>query len=121
MKKRVLIVDDEPRCRRLIAIFLEGKGWQTIEAHNGIEGLKIAKTQKPDLILADVNMPHISGLDVFKELKKNQLTKDIPFILMSADPKFGDIVSELGCSFFEKSTSLEELNSLINRIGNDFK
>ena len=66
---RVLVVDDDPRARELLRDFLTAKDYDVIEAATGAEGLKRLREDRPHLILLDINLPDISGLDVLREAK----------------------------------------------------
>ncbi len=87
MRKKILIVDDEPGIARLLAIRLQAKGYETIEAYDGIQCCIIAEEEVPDLILLDIKMPVEDGIGAFKKLIKMELTKKIPVIFMTAYPK----------------------------------
>ncbi len=69
MGKKVLIVDDDPDVRLFNQTVVEENGYTPVEASNGEEGLKIAKKEKPDLVLLDVLMPKQSGIRFYRELK----------------------------------------------------
>lgn len=80
---RVLLIDDDPVACELHHRFLKKNGFAVIVAHNGQEGIKLARIEKPDLITLDVMMPGKNGWDVLQELKQDPLLKDIPVIMVS--------------------------------------
>lgn len=82
--KKILIVDDIPANRILLKAFLANKGYQFIEAENGHQGLELALEHKPDLILMDITMPIMSGVEATQSIKKEPSIKDIPVIATSA-------------------------------------
>jgi len=85
MTKRVLLVDDEDDIREVAAMSLETvAGWTVIAARSGLEGLKIAAEQQPDVILLDVMMPDMDGPSTFKNLQTGEATKAIPVIFLTA-------------------------------------
>jgi DNA-binding response OmpR family regulator len=84
MAKKILIVDDEPDMLEILRFRLEKNGYKIVTASSGEEGLKKAETAKPDLILLDILLPGMSGLEVARKLKKNKLTKNIPIIIVTA-------------------------------------
>lgn len=88
MKKRILIVDDEPAIVRLLSLRLQMKGYDIIKAYDGVECVKIAVKEIPDLILLDIKMPKQDGIGAFKKLIEMDITKNIPVIFMTAYPKF---------------------------------
>lgn len=84
MSKRVLMVDDEPDLIKVVHVRLAALGYEVIAANNGLEGLKKAEKEKPDLILLDVMMPRMDGLDVLRRLKDNPGTAAIPVLMLTA-------------------------------------
>jgi len=82
---RVLIVEDEKPIRELLNDFLTDEGYVTLLAENGEEGVEIARTEHPDLILMDLMLPLLSGLDAIRSLKEDHETRDIPVVVMSAN------------------------------------
>jgi len=83
MAKKILIVDDEPEIVGILKFRLSSWGYETLSALNGEEALKVAATEKPDLILLDVMMPGMSGFEVLKKLKSQDITKAIPVIMVT--------------------------------------
>jgi two-component system, sensor histidine kinase len=79
-RRQILIVDDYPGARYLRSRILSEGGYEVLEAATGSEALVIARTLKPSLILLDVNLPDISGLEVCEQLKKDPETAAIPVI-----------------------------------------
>lgn len=82
--KKVLVVEDTAVLREEIVDILNMEGYQTIEAENGLEGLNMVKTGKPDIIVSDILMPKLNGFQMLKELQKDSLIDNIPFIFLSA-------------------------------------
>jgi two-component system, cell cycle response regulator DivK len=83
-QKTILVVEDDPWIRSLMADLLAGEGYAVVQAPDGKQGLELAKEQDPDVILLDLAMPEVSGLDVLHELKSSNPTRDIPVIVVSA-------------------------------------
>ena len=79
----ILVVDDEPTIRALVRSVLEGRGYRTTEAADGISALQLAVRERPDLILLDVALPGLSGLEVCRRLKENAATASIPVLLIT--------------------------------------
>ncbi len=80
---RVLIVDDEPAIRLLARVNLEADGIEVLEAGDGESGLESALRARPDLILLDVVMPGLDGLEVAERLRADERTRGIPIVFMS--------------------------------------
>ncbi len=81
---RVLVIEDERDLVDVLTYNLEREGYDTIVAHDGLEGLRKAQTLLPDLILLDIMLPGMSGTDVCRELRAGERTRDIPIIIISA-------------------------------------
>jgi len=94
-KKTVLIVEDEEDLRDIVIYNLEREGYKTIGVESGEEGLERAIALKPNLILLDLMLPGMNGMDVCRQLKQNDSTKKIPIIMVSAKGEEADIVSGL--------------------------
>jgi len=80
----ILVVDDVSSEKELISLYLEDSGYQTIKAANGKDALEKAINNKPDLIISDVVMPEMSGLELCRNLKKSNETQKIPIILCTS-------------------------------------
>jgi len=84
MKAKVLVVDDEPDALELIDYNLKGVGYQVFTAANGTRALELAQRHLPDLIILDLMLPEIDGIEVCKILRRNTETQDIPIIMLTA-------------------------------------
>jgi len=81
--KKILIVDDEPDVRTVLSVRLTSNGFQVVEAADGDTGMKLARAEKPDLILLDIMMPGMDGVETFHSLKQDPQTKEIPVIFLT--------------------------------------
>ncbi len=82
--KKVLVVDDEVHIVHVVAIKLRNNGFEVIAADNGAEGLKLALSEKPDIIVTDYQMPVMTGIELVEQLRRNEQTKDTPVIMLTA-------------------------------------
>lgn len=82
--KTVLLVDDDMTLREMYTERLKAEGFQVITAKDGEEALQLATENKPNMILLDIMMPKLNGLDVLKKLKEQPETKDIPVMVLTA-------------------------------------
>jgi CheY-like chemotaxis protein len=101
MAKKILIIDDDPDVILFLSTMLRDNGYDTVDAHNGREGLEVAKTEMPDLILLDLMMPQKSGIALLSELRGYKDLRNIPVIMVTG------VSGETGIdleSFFEKSS-----------------
>ncbi len=109
---KILIIDDEPDVRDLVHFNLKKEGWEVIEAPNGLEGLKKAKEEAPDLIILDIMMPEMDGLTVFKNLRESKKTSEIPVLMLTAKKELDDRLEGLGLGaddYVSKPFSTKEL------------
>lgn len=119
MAEKVLIIDDEEHIVELIKYNLESSGYKTYEAYNGIDGLKIARKELPDLILLDLMLPGIDGLEVCKRLRADDKLKQVPIIMLTAKSEEIDKILglELGADdYITKPFSIRELNARIKAV-----
>ena len=85
MPQKVLVVDDDPLMHMLFQRHLERAGYQMLSAMDGQEGLEIAARELPQLIVMDLMMPEIDGVEAIRRLRKNDSTKAIPVIVITAN------------------------------------
>lgn len=90
-KYTVLSIEDTSSFRKLIKMALEFEGFQVLEAHDGQSGLDLAHSARPDLILLDLMMPGMDGLQVCQQLKASESLKSIPIVLLSSSDDSDDI------------------------------
>lgn len=100
----ILVIDDNADIRDNIAEILELEGYKTLTAENGKIGVKIAIKEKLDLVICDIMMPVIDGYDVLQLLNKDEKTKHIPFIFLSAKTERSDLLKgmEMGANYYIK-------------------
>jgi two-component system cell cycle response regulator DivK len=90
MTKTVLVVEDNELNMKLFHDLLDAHGYRTLQTRNGMDALRIAREQRPDLILMDIQLPEVSGLEVTKWLKDDESLRDIPVIAVTAFAMKGD-------------------------------
>ncbi|MEW5719746.1 MAG: response regulator [Chloroflexota bacterium] len=83
-KRKILLIDDDPLIRRIVTKTLTADGYQVQEAGSGVEGLALAQSQAPDLILLDLMMPGMDGFQVCAQLRQNSLTANVPILMLTA-------------------------------------
>lgn len=83
-RPRVLVVDDEPNIRELISDTLSAAEFEVLEARNGMEALALSQKEMPDLIILDVMMPDLDGMEVCRRLREDSLTNHIPILMLTA-------------------------------------
>ncbi|MCP4633421.1 MAG: response regulator [candidate division Zixibacteria bacterium] len=95
---KILITDDEPDFLVFLGTVLEDRGATVIKASNGDEALKLAKSEKPDLITLDLSMPGRSGIDVFETLRKDPETESIPVCIITGNPEMRKLIYDRAVS-----------------------
>jgi len=90
MSKKVLIVEDNELNMKLFHDLLDSQGYQTLQTREGLQALALARLHKPDLILMDIQLPEISGLEVTKWLKDDEELSHIPVVAVTAFAMKGD-------------------------------
>lgn len=100
MQKKILVVEDNQMNLELVSDILEANGYDVIQAQGGQEALQIAREQQPDLILMDIQLPEMDGLEVTRLLKKDEQTQGISVVALTAHAMRGDEekAREAGCS-----------------------
>lgn len=83
-KSKLLLVDDDPLFLRYLTTLFPRKDYEVVTAPNGRDAVKHARRLKPDLIILDLDMPKPDGIEVCKTLKKDEATKDIPIVILTA-------------------------------------
>ncbi len=113
----ILIIDDEETNQRLLKAILEAKGYETLQAYDGAEGMKIARESLPDLILMDIQIPQVDGITAFKILQSESSTMKIPIIALTSCAMGGDREKFLSLGFRDyiaKPISIHGLLALVD-------
>ncbi|HEX9273724.1 MAG TPA: response regulator [Candidatus Binatia bacterium] len=120
MSKRILVVEDRDDSRTiLVAMLSRFCGYETIEAANGAEAIEKAVAEKPDLILMDLDLPDISGIDAAKAVKENPNTAHIPIVAQTAwsSRQWKGKVLRIGMvDYLEKPVSMELIKATIEKF-----
>jgi len=118
--KKILFIEDESALQKTFGEILKQEGYEMTPALDGEIGLRLAKTQKPDLILLDLILPRVNGFEVLKKLKEDEATKDIPVIVLTNLEGVGDVdkAIELGATTYlvKAQYSLEEVVEKIKKV-----
>ncbi|MDD2696568.1 MAG: response regulator [Candidatus Pacebacteria bacterium] len=119
MSKKILFIEDESALQKTFGEILKQEGYETISALDGEIGLRLAKENKPNIILLDLILPKIHGFDVLKKLKEDNETKEIPVIVLTNLEGLEDVEKalELGATTYLVKTqySLEEVVQKIKK------
>jgi DNA-binding response OmpR family regulator len=116
VERTVLVVDDDAVILRLLEVNFQMEGFDVLTAVDGEEGFDKAKASHPDVVVSDVMMPKLSGLELVERLKGDDTTRDIPVILLSAKAQVDDIRSGLDVGADDYVTKPFEPLELVDRV-----
>jgi two-component system, OmpR family, response regulator MprA len=122
MRKTVLVVDDSDETRLMLLRMLQGEGYSSLEARNGVEALAKVDEYSPDLIIMDLNMPHLDGLTATERIRQYREQRfGVPIVAITAFDTYGmkEAAIEAGCNeYLLKPLDLDQLgNVLRNHLG----
>jgi two-component system alkaline phosphatase synthesis response regulator PhoP len=120
-QRTIMVVDDNPDIITIVKTILEGKGYSVLSASSGQELLNVLKSQQPDLIILDIMMPEMDGLEVLGRLKGVTETASIPVILLTAKVQYEDVLGgyKLGADYYitKPFTSTQLVNGINLLLG----
>jgi len=119
MAKKILVADDEPDLVKMLSMRLRAHGYEVIAAFDGLQAVKEAYKEKPDLILLDIKMPAGDGYTVLENLKRSVQIRSIPIIFVSALPpsEVEEKVVQLGAQgFISKPFDSKELIARVKKV-----
>jgi len=117
MREKAVIIDDDRITLKIIEKALTELGLEVLSAEDGMEGLDLIQTQKPFLVISDMLLPKLHGLELCRRIRENDITKDIKIVLMSAvykGPMFERDINTSGADYFiKKPLDIPELVKLV--------
>lgn len=120
--KTILIVEDNEKNMKLARDILRAKGYAVLEAVNGLDGVKLALEHKPDLVLMDIQLPDINGIDAFERIRADAAAACVPVVAFTASVTAGDR-SRIGDAGFDaflgKPIQLKEFLETVRRLAGD--
>lgn len=119
MPKKVLIIDDEPEISKMVTEFLIGSGYAAYYALNGPDGLALIKKEKPDLVLLDIGMPGMDGLEVLRLLRDAPSPSSMTVVVLSAHKEAEMVKKALELGASEYITKPINLETLLNHFVKD--
>ena len=120
--KTILIVEDNEKNMKLARDVLQAKGYATLEAVNGEDGVRLALAHKPDLVLMDIQLPDINGIQAFQRIRANAATAHTPVVAFTASVTLNDRsrINDAGFSgFLGKPINLKEFVETVRRVLGD--
>ena len=121
MTKTVLVVEDSDETRAMLTRMLHGEGYAPLEARNGVEALEKLGEFSPDLIIMDLNMPHLDGLTTAERIRQYRARQTIPIVAITAFDTFGmkEAALQAGCNeYMLKPLDIDKLGIVLrNHLG----
>ncbi|HHI79914.1 MAG TPA: response regulator [Planctomycetes bacterium] len=114
--ERILVVEDEEDIRELIAYHLRREGYEVLQAHNGLDALSLIKEKNPDLVLLDLMLPGMDGIEICRRMKQDPLTRDVCIIMVTAKEEESDQVLGLGLGADDYVTKPFRPRALMARV-----
>lgn len=115
---KILVIDDDLALQTVLEMALREAGYQVVLANDGEEGLQKLHTERPNLVISDIMMPHLDGVETFQRMKDQLQDEGIPVFIMTAlnrKPWFADLEAE-GAVIIQKPFELEQLLSLVRDL-----
>ncbi|MCX8028102.1 MAG: response regulator [Thermodesulfovibrionales bacterium] len=116
---KILVVDDDKTTRKLLSLYLKSKGHEVVTAENGLEALEKLGTESVNLVVTDMNMPYMDGIELVKNIRNEETVSHIPIIMVTteADEDEKKRAFEAGVDdYLVKPTNAEQINSSILKI-----
>jgi len=121
MAKTIFVMDDDLALQMVLEIALRASGYDVVLANNGVDGLQMLQTVTPDLIISDIMMPQMDGVETFNRLRERLQDEGIPILILTAlnrKPWFSELEDE-GAVIMQKPFDIDHLMSLIRTILDD--
>jgi two-component system cell cycle response regulator DivK len=116
MPQRILVIEDDPKNMKLFRDVLSINGFETLEAGDGEAGVVLARSQSPDLIVTDVRLPGIGGVEVLRMLRETSATDAIPVIVVTAEAMAGDRERLLEAGFDDYISKPIDIRAFVERV-----
>lgn len=119
MEKHVVIIEDEREAGELFAEMMRVSGYKVSLATNSQEGLALLRQTRPDVVVLDIMMPGLSGLDVLKEMRATEHLKDVPVVIVSAKGTPADVRNGLAAgaqAYMTKPVGFQELKATVAKV-----
>jgi two-component system, cell cycle response regulator DivK len=120
--KTVLIVEDNEKNMKLARDILRAKGYATLEAVNGLDGVRLALAHRPELVLMDIQLPDINGIEAFERIRANPATARVPVVAFTASVTANDRsrIGDAGFDgFLSKPINLKEFVATVQRLAGE--
>jgi CheY-like chemotaxis protein len=119
MNRKVLIADDDAEMLEMLSTMLEAAGYGVVRAENGAEAVELARKELPSLIMLDIHMPKMDGLQACKAIKTDQVTKGIPVLMLTVEGSIKEIEQALAygaATYITKPSSRAEILKMVESV-----
>ena len=118
MQKKILVVEDNPDALEMLSFILTGEGFSVITAEDGLQALDMVKSHQPDLIVTDVNLPNLDGIELTKRLREQFHSTTLPVVVVSAfgSDVLADAIDAGANGALQKPMQTDSLLTLIKQI-----
>lgn len=116
---KILIVDDDSTTRKLLGLYLKAKGYEVAYAENGLQGIEKLGMENPNLVISDLNMPYMDGIEFVKSVRSGAVQSDIPILMVTteADPEERERALSVGVNgYLVKPVTAEVVSQNIRHI-----
>jgi two-component system chemotaxis response regulator CheY len=116
---KILIVDDDATTRKLLGLYLKAKGYEVVYAENGLEGIEKLGAENPNLVISDLNMPYMDGIEFVKTVRADPTRNEIPILMVTteADPEERERAMSVGVNgYLIKPVTAEVVTQHIRHI-----
>lgn len=118
-QKKILVADDEEDIKMVLQMYLENNGYEVVTAFDGLDAVSKIRDERPDLVLMDIMMPVIDGVEVTRQIKADETTKDIPVIMLTAAAQSSMVEKAMeagACEYIAKPFEPEHVQQAIEKI-----
>lgn len=119
MKRKILVADDDAEMQEMLCAMLEDAGYTMVKAENGAEAVEMARRELPALIMLDIHMPKMDGLQACKAIKTDQVTKSIPVVMLTVEGSIKEIEQAISYgaeTYITKPSSRAEILKIVKSI-----
>jgi len=119
MTRKILIADDDTDMLELLGAMLESEGYTVVKAENGQEAVEMARKELPALVMLDIHMPKMDGLTACKEIKSDQVTRNVPVVMLTVEGSMHEIqqaISYGAKTYITKPSSKDEILKVVKSI-----
>ena len=117
MDKKILVIEDDPATLRLVDYSLRHEGYQVLTASNGLEGMRKAQTEEPDLIILDIMLPGMDGFEICHRLRSEPATAQLPILMFSAKAQEIDKDTGLKVGADDYLSKPADPSEIVSRVG----